>query len=1249
MSKRILLGALAGIVIGAMVGGVVGMVLGGPDAVSRALLLGSIGVGVGLIAGAIAGDPKKVFGSSNDRELKRIRPLVEQVSRLEEEIAALSDEELHGKTAAFRARLHQSTERERTELAQLRASMLEPHEGGLEELRESIKKQEDALYKAEQDVLEQILPEAFACVREASRRTIGLRHYDVQVLGGIVLHRGRIAEMKTGEGKTLVATLPIYLNAISGRGVHLVTVNDYLARRDVQWMGPIYHMLGLTCSAIVHDESFLFDPSIVVKDYRMINLRPVERKVAYQADITYGTNHEFGFDYLRDNMKFSLEEYVQRELAYSIVDEVDNILIDEARTPLIISGPAEESTDKYNRADRVVPRLRRGATTVGDVRAEDRAAVDAQGDYTVDEKSRSVHLTEAGVSKVERMLGIQNLYDPSQLDNLHHVNQALRAHTLYKRDVHYIVKDGQVIIVDEFTGRLMPGRRWSDGLHQAVEAREGVRIERENQTLATITIQNYFRMYRKLAGMTGTADTEAAEFKKIYKLDVNVIPPNKILSRTDHPDVVYKSEREKFDAVVEQIGECYERKQPVLVGTVSVEKSEQLSKMLKRRGVRHNVLNAVNHEAEANIIAQAGSLGTVTIATNMAGRGTDILLGGNPELLARAEMENEWVRRTSNLPEGSMRYEDVLARLREQFDTAVEAAGTTHEPKWQPLAETQAQTLEDLTAAHRLYLEADYWQSRAEYDDAVEALDGGGDAVFEQCATAAARYSEALQEIDRVTGPHFGEEGQQRFERAFTDWCGALRDSAANGSHGSLQSARTAFDRVRQDYERVMQRFLGQPDELLNGDAKGRYEAALAAYTAAEHDYAAARVPYEEAVTQARNNYESERRKYTKVTEDVREQMEAAPDELRGKYSDILHKYQEHCAIERQQVVDAGGLFILGTERHESRRIDNQLRGRAGRQGDPGASRFFLSLEDDLLRIFGAERIQGLMTRLGMEEGEPIEHRLITRAIANAQGKVEGHNFDVRKHLLEYDDVMNKQREVIYAQRRDVLGGEILTAQVLEMTDGRIEAIVEEYAPSDTPAEEWDWNALDEATLKQFNLRLQVPEEDRAGMTQAALAELLEERVRALHSEREAAFTPPVMRQLEKFVLLQTIDQLWKEHLLNMDHLKEGIGLRGYGQRNPLQEYQKEGFEMFEEMIDSVHEDAVQKVFTVQAVRADDLQRLEQRRQPEPAQLTLSGGGEAARQAQAKRSAPRSEAPKVGRNDPCPCGSGKKFKKCHGA
>jgi len=1202
---------------------------------------------------------KKIVGTKNERELKRLWPVVHKVNALEEQTRALSNDDLRAKTAAFRALVHEKTAGERAQLEELRAQLREPHESrsadDLDDVRESITSQEKTLYEAEQAVLWEILPDAFACVREASRRTIGLRHFDVQILGGVVLHEGKIAEMKTGEGKTLVATLPIYLNVLAGRGTHLVTVNDYLARRDVQWMGPIYHLLGLTVASIVHEASFLFDPTYIVKDYRMLNLRPIDRKDAYLADVTYGTNHEFGFDYLRDNMKFSLDEYVQRELTFAIVDEVDNILIDEARTPLIISGPAEESTDKYYVIDRIVPRLKRGATTRGDVRQEERAAIEAQGDYTVDEKSRNVTLTEQGVAKVERMLNIANLYDPSQIDVLHHVQQALKAHTIFKRDVDYIVKDGQVIIVDEFTGRLMPGRRWSDGLHQAVEAKEGVRIERENQTLATITIQNYFRMYRKLAGMTGTADTEAPEFKKIYKLDVIVMPPNKEMIRHDHADVVYKTEREKFDAVVEQIAECHEQGQPVLVGTISVEKSEQLSKMLRRRGVKHNVLNAVNHEAEANIIAQAGRSEAVTIATNMAGRGTDILLGGNPEFLARSEMENDWVRRASTFPEGAQRYEDVLTQLREKFDEDVEKARSTYEPLWKPLEEAQAQALEHLTAAHRAYLEATFWHARRAYEESRARVDAEADAAgLQACAEAVTGYSEALQELDRVTGPHFGEEGERRFQRSLEEWCSALREAVQNGDGGDarLAAARQAFERARLDYERAVQRVFSNGDEPEDGfeSARATYAAAEHAYHAAEAAYAEQRRPFEEAMTTARREYEERRRTYAKAIEDVREQMEQAPAELRGRYAEVLAKYQDLCAAEREEVVAAGGLFIVGTERHESRRIDNQLRGRAGRQGDPGESRFFLSLEDDLLRIFGAERIQGLMTRIGMEEGEPIEHRFITRAIANAQAKVEAHNFDIRKHLLEYDDVMNKQREVIYTQRRQVLTGDTLKDQVLDMVGAQIERIVESYANPEA-GEEIDWAALDDAVFKQFNFRLQLVEDRRSGTSAADVEALLRERVRELYDAREQGFTPPIMRQLEKFVLLQSIDAHWKDHLLTMDHLKEGISLRGYGQRNPLQEYQKEGFDLFEEMIGRIQEDAVQKVYTVQVARQEDLQRLEARRRPQPQQMVMSAGGGGGGQAEraAKPQTVRREGGKVGRNDPCPCGSGKKYKKCHGA
>jgi preprotein translocase subunit SecA len=885
---------------------------------------------------------KKVIGTKNDRELKRLWPLVDEVNALEEQVAKLSDAELRARTAAFKEQLDQGAS------------------------------------------LDDVLAPAFATAREAAKRALGMRPFDVQVLGGIALHNGNIAEMKTGEGKTLVATLPVYLNALSGKGVHVVTVNDYLARRDAEWMGRMYRFLGLEVGVIVH------------------GIDDQTRKRAYQADITYGQNNEFGFDYLRDNMKFSLEDYVQRELNFAIVDEVDSILIDEARTPLIISGPAEESTERYSIIDRIIPKLKRGRKV--------EKGEPEEGDYAVDEKMKSVILTEQGVARCEELLGIDNLYDPGHIDTLHHVNQALRAHALFKRDIDYVVKDGEVVIVDEFTGRMMPGRRWSDGLHQAVEAKEGVKVERENQTLATITFQNYFRMYKKLAGMTGTADTEAVEFKKIYNLDVLVIPTHREMIRKDHPDVVYKTEREKFDAVVEEIEECHERGQPVLVGTISIEKSERLSAMLKRHGIRHHVLNAKHHEREAEIVAQAGRHEAVTISTNMAGRGTDIILGGNPEFLAAAE------------------------------------AGTR--------------------------------------------------------------------------------------------------------------------------------------------------------------------------------------------------------DPENPEFQTALAKYTNQCAEERELVLQAGGLHILGTERHESRRIDNQLRGRAGRQGDPGSSRFYLSLEDDLLRIFGAERIQGLMTRLGMEEGEPIEHRMISRAIANAQAKVEGHNFDIRKHLLEYDDVMNKQREVIYHRRRETLGGENLKEEVLGMIEDLSAGVVDVAVDGDASSADWDWDAVETAIVERFGIPFELPRGDeRHGFTPDKLREYVAERAVAAYETREATFGSPVMRHLEKVILLQTIDQQWKDHLLTMDRLKEGVGLRGYAQQNPLQAYQKEGFTLFGEMIARIESEATRKLFTVQLVREDDVAKMEEQRRPQ--RMTLSHGAVVEAQA-AKAKAVNDEGEKLGRNDPCPCGSGKKYKKCHG-
>jgi preprotein translocase subunit SecA len=891
------------------------------------------------MASAISLVARKIFGSKNERELKRLRPDVDEINRLEPETSALSDDELRRKIAEWKANISAIEERERRD-----------------------------------DAMLEILPQVFAVVREAAKRTIGQRHFDVQLIGGMILHQGRIAEMKTGEGKTLVATLPAVLNALSGRGVHVVTVNDYLARRDSEWMGRIFGFLGLTVGVVVH------------------GVTDQERKVAYRADITYGQNNEFGFDYLRDNMKFNIEDYVQREHNFAIVDEVDSILIDEARTPLIISGASEESTDTYYVVDRVIPRLK------------------PEEHYTIDEKMRTVSLTEDGVTRVEQLLGVENLYDPRNILLLHHANQGLRAHTLFKRDVDYVVKEGEVIIVDEFTGRLMPGRRWSDGLHQAVEAKENVKIESENQTLATITFQNYFRMYKKLSGMTGTADTEAVEFKEIYRLDVAVIPTNQPMIRIDNHDLVYKTEVEKFDAVIEEIRDCHERGQPVLVGTVSIEKSERVADKLKKTSVKHYVLNAKNHEREAEIVAQAGRFGAVTISTNMAGRGTDIVLGGNPEFMAAAEV------------------------------------GT--------------------------------------------------------------------------------------------------KDPA-------------------------------DPD----------FQAALA-------------------------------------------------------------KYVEQCKAEREKVLEAGGLHILGTERHESRRIDNQLRGRSGRQGDPGSSRFYMSLEDDLLRIFGADRLKGLMGRIGMEDNEPIEHRWISRAIENAQKKVESHNFDIRKHLLEYDDVMNKQREVVYHRRRELLSGASLKDDVLDMCDALIEEIAAAHANNEVEPAQWDWKLIDDAFFKQFKFRPGFNAQTEVGgkPVQSAddLTEIGSERVHQLYDQREAEFTEPVMRQIEKIVMLQTLDSLWKDHLLAMDHLKEGIGLRGYAQVNPLVEYQKEGFTMFEALMAVMQQDVVEKAFSVQVQRQQDVEQIQQ---PKPQHVVMSHGGES--EAPAATPAKR-DAEKVGRNDPCPCGSGKKYKRCHG-
>jgi len=905
---------------------------------------------------------EKVVGTKNERTLKKIWPTVHKVNAMEDQVKDLSLEALAAKTQEFKARLQEG----------------EP--------------------------LDDLLVEAFAVAREVAKRTVKMRPFDVQVLGGIVLHQGKIAEMKTGEGKTLVATMPIYLNALEGKGVHLVTVNDYLAKRDALWMGPIYLTLGLTVGVIQHDASFLVeweDP----KTFKT-RLVPCSRREAYQADITYGQNNEFGFDYLRDNMAWDISECVQGELHYAIVDEVDSILIDEARTPLIISGPSEESTELYYVADKVVKPLKKGM------------------DYEVDEEQRAVTLTEEGVNKVEeqlrrmKVLHDDNLYDPSNINILHHIEQALKAYALFKRDVDYVVKDGKVIIVDEFTGRLMPGRRWSDGLHQAVEAKEGVKIESENQTLATITFQNYFRMYDKLAGMTGTAATEAAEFMEIYGLEVVEIPTHKPMIRTDYPDLIFKTQREKFEAVVKEIEELHKKGRPVLVGTTSIENSERLSAMLKKRRIKHHVLNAKYHEKEAEIVAQAGRLGAVTIATNMAGRGTDILLGGNPQFLAR----------------------DIVRR-------------------------------------------------RFKKDEDIP------------------------------------------------------------------------------------------PEE------------------------------WEKALTEAES-----------ITKE-----------------------------EHEKVVELGGLHIIGTERHESRRVDNQLRGRSGRQGDPGSTRFYLSLEDDLLRIFGGEKLLKVMDKLGMKEGEPIEHPMVTRAIENAQKKVEGHNFEIRKHLLEYDDVMNTQREVIYSQRRAILEGKDLKEDILAMAQDLLENYLETFASDHLRQDEWNLEGLKKEVERRFGIQV---EEDLQGLSREELLELLERKVTEAYEKKEEEVGAEQLRNLERMVTLYILDNLWKDHLLAMDHLREGIGLRGYGQRDPLNEYKKESYELFMDMIDRLKTQVVETLFRLQvkeesASDSRPLTRRERRRmykehRGEMAAAASAGGGDATLQPY------RREGRKIGRNEPCPCGSGKKYKHCCG-
>jgi preprotein translocase subunit SecA len=992
----------------------------------------------------------KIFGTKNERELKRLMPRVEAISALEPEMQQLSDEQLRAKTDECRQRIQERLSRipDEPEADPDRAKQIE------DERRQAIN-----------EILDEILVEAFAVVREAGRRVLNMRHFDVQMIGGMVLHQGKIAEMKTGEGKTLVATLPVYLNALSGRGVNVVTVNDYLAKRDSEWMGKLYRFLGLSVGVIVHD------------------LDDEERREAYASDVTYGTNNEFGFDYLRDNMKFDLKDCVQRGHNFAIVDEVDSILIDEARTPLIISGASEESTDKYFKVNRIIPKLERGE----EIDVAPGEPKQLTGDYVIDEKHRTITVSDEGWEKVEQLLGIGNIADPENWDLKHHVETAIKAHALYRRDVEYVVKDGEVLIVDEFTGRLMPGRRWSDGLHQAVEAKENVKIERENQTLATITFQNYFRMYKKLAGMTGTAETEAPEFDKIYKLEVMVIPTNKPLLRVENPDTVYRTEKEKYYAASDEIQKLNQTGQPVLVGTTSIEKSERLSELLKKKGIKHVVLNAKYHEREAEIVAQAGRKGMVTIATNMAGRGTDILLGGNPEFMAKQECVKK----------------------------------------------------------------------------------------------------------------------------------------------GLAQLLRAAQGKIQIDVD----------------------ETKSTVWYYAGNEYV---VPTDQ-------------------------------------WTEIFNRYKQQTDKEHDEVTAVGGLHIFGTERHEARRIDNQLRGRAGRQGDPGSSRFYLSLEDDLMRIFAKEWVSNLLQRLGMEEGIPIESRLITRRIEAAQKAVEAQNFEARKHLLEYDDVMNKQREAVYGLRHQLLEGVEQKELILEdYVSGILSDLMDQFCPVKVHPEDWDIKSLKDGIFTRFGVDVLAEGIKPETLNRQELGDAIFDKLKDRYDAKEKLIGPDAMRYHERMIMLSVLDSQWKDHLRDMDHLKEGIGLRGYGQHDPLVEYKRESFDMFEAMMQRFQEDTVRYLYLMQilerpaeggavtvqgsagagsgsdagvpvpglggdgngrraprgvATSVDEIEEAFQRKKRrELDQARMAGSGDLQPVQQVVRGAA-----KIGRNDPCPCGSGKKYKKCCGA
>jgi preprotein translocase subunit SecA len=1041
----------------------------------------------------------KVIGSKNDRELKRLESRVEEINALEPEMQKLDDAEFPHRTEQLKKRL------------------------------------------AEGATLEDLLPEAFALCREAGRRTLNMRHFDVQLVGAMVLHEGKIAEMKTGEGKTLVATLPVYLNSLEGKGVHVVTVNDYLANRDAAWMGPIYRLLGLSVGVIVHD------------------LDDDERRIAYNCDVTYGTNNEFGFDYLRDNMKFELADCVQPAHNYAIVDEVDSILIDEARTPLIISGSSEESTEKYYRVDKVIPHLK------------------PKEDFEVDEKLRTVSLLEPGIAKAEKILGLENMYDPANMEFIHHVYQGLKAHALFIRDKDYVVKDGEVIIVDEFTGRLMPGRRWSDGLHQAIEAKEGVRIEKENQTLATITFQNYFRMYDKLAGMTGTAETEAAEFEKIYELEVVVIPTNRELIRYEHADVVYRTEREKFNAVIEEIKEYHLRGQPVLVGTIAIEKSERLSAQLRKAGY----LPADFQE----LLKQAGL--DVSTLDRWA---SNLLAQHGPAMnwLVRAGVTVSVVRKTlkdgrfagvASSPNGNQN-EFASALLKRKVERYFAPANAPLDGEGVPgLVELATKTPDKVVPVLDYLIEIQCRPERL-----VEVLE---QREIKHNILNAKQHDREAQIVAQA--------GRVGAVTVSTNMAGRGTDILLGGNPEFL-----AREEFRKSPEKHRQQGIDPepPERPAAGSADEIYQAYINAYS-----------------------------------------------EWRKKWTEFINRFKTTTDVEHEQVVDRGGLHILGTERHESRRIDNQLRGRAGRQGDPGSSRFYLSLEDDLLRIFAGDRISKIMHKLGMEEGVPIESRLITKRIEAAQKAVEGQNFESRKHLLEYDDVMNKQRETIYDLRRQLLQGDDQREYLVDSADRVVDWLITNYCPKAQHADEWNIQGLQNEFWGRFGVDLRKHDLKFDPKLLEPLAEDLKQIVHQRYEEREQVWGSERMRFHERMIMLQVVDAQWKDHLLAMDHLKEGIGLRGYGQRDPLVEYKRESFDMFEDMMDRTEDETLRYLFLMRTPEEEEalIRQYQQRKRREQAEMRMVGGGVMEKPQQVVRKE------KIGRNDPCPCGSGKKYKKCHGA